>query len=63
MVRLWLDCDHVLIISENLNYSANIIRCDRKSHGEGILVYIIVNIPFKLVVKMYINDCTVECLA
>ena len=61
ITKTWLDCDDVFIIPENLNYSANIIRCDRKSCGRDVLVCINVNIPFKLMAKMCTNDCTVEC--
>ena len=62
VTETWLDCDDVFIIPENLNYSANIIRCDRKSRGGGLLMCINVNIPFKLEAKMCTNDCTVEFL-
>ena len=58
-----LDCDDMFIIPENLNYSVNIIRCDRKSRDGGVLMCINVNIPFKLVAEMSTNDYTVECLA
>ena len=63
ITEIWLDCDDVFIIPENLNSSANIIRCDRKSHGGGVLLCINVNIPFKLLANMCTNDCTGECLA
>ena len=63
ITETWLDCNDVFIIPKNLNYSANIIRCDRKSRGGGVLMCINVNIPFKLVAKMCANDCIVDCLA
>ena len=63
ITETWLDCNDVFIIPKNLNYSTNIIRCDRKSRGGGVLMCINVNIPFKLEVKMCTNDCSVECLA
>ena len=63
ITETWLDCDDMFIISENLNYSTNIIRCDKKSRGGGVLMCINVNIPFKLVAKICTNDCTAECLA
>ena len=41
ITETWLDCDDVFIIPENLNYSAKIIRCDRKSRGGGVLICIL----------------------
>ena len=61
ITKTWLSCDDVFIILENLNYSVNIIKCDRKSCR--CFMCINVNVFFKLVSKTHTNNCILEYLA